>query len=323
MVVLNKTKFQNLEYARTLLTKLEQDALAVKVQARRQELQADLARKRDVFEQLAERLRELEDLSVDSDDDSSEGEDLVSGGVVVHTPSGSPDSRPADHGHTLLEEDEEEGEDMRRRRRREYAEEEEEADESTILAGRRSTRFGSTATTQIPPPIITTQPAEPQATQPAATTTTTTSQNLRPRGPAATAATPAPDKGTTTALREQLLGGSGGNTTTTATTEAILDHHRAEQDALTDSLVRMAASLKQSSRAFATSLETEKTVLDAAGEGLSRNETGLEAAARRMGALTRMAEGRGWWGRILLYAWIFGLMVVAVLIVFVLPKLRF
>lgn len=319
MVVLNKTKFQNLEYARTLLTKLEQDALAVKVQVRRQELQADLARKRDVFEQLAERLRELEDLSVDSDDDSSEGEDLVSGGVVVHTPSGSPDSRPADHGHTLLEEDEEEGEDMRRRRRREYAEEE--ADESTILAGRRSTRFGSTATTQIPPPIITTQPA--------ATTTTTTSQNLRPRGPAATAATPAPDKGTTTALREQLLGGGGGGntttttTTTTATTEAILDHHRAEQDALTDSLVRMAASLKQSSRAFATSLETEKTVLDAAGEGLSRNETGLEAAARRMGALTRMAEGRGWWGRILLYAWIFGLMVVAVLIVFVLPKLRF
>lgn len=320
MVVLNKTKFQNLEYARTLLTKLEQDALAVKVQARRQELQADLARKRDVFEQLAERLRELEDLSVDSDDDSSEGEDLVSGGVVVHTPSGSPDSRPADHGHTLLEEEEEE--EGRWRRRREYAEEEE-ADESTILAGRRSTRFGSTATTQIPPPIITTQPAEPQATQPAATTTTTTSQNLRPRGPAATAATPAPDKGTTTALREQLLGGSGGNTTTTATTEAILDHHRAEQDALTDSLVRMAASLKQSSRAFATSLETEKTVLDAAGEGLSRNETGLEAAARRMGALTRMAEGRGWWGRILLYAWIFGLMVVAVLIVFVLPKLRF
>lgn len=320
MVVLNKTKFQNLEYARTLLTKLEQDALAVKVQARRQELQADLARKRDVFEQLAERLRELEDLSVDSDDDSSEGEDLVSGGVVVHTPSGSPDSRPADHGHTLLEEEEEE--EGRWRRRREYAEEEE-ADESTILAGRRSTRFGSTATTQIPPPIITTQPAEPQATQPAATTTTTTSQNLRPRGPAATAATPAPDKGTTAALREQLLGGSGGNTTTTATTEAILDHHRAEQDALTDSLVRMAASLKQSSRAFATSLETEKTVLDAAGEGLSRNETGLEAAARRMGALTRMAEGRGWWGRILLYAWIFGLMVVAVLIVFVLPKLRF
>lgn len=318
--MLNKTKFQNLEYARTLLTKLEQDALAVKVQVRRQELQADLARKRDVFEQLAERLRELEDLSVDSDDDSSEGEDLVSGGVVVHTPSGSPDSRPADHGHTLLEEEEEE--EGRWRRRREYAEEEE-ADESTILAGRRSTRFGSTATTQIPPPIITTQPAEPQATQPAATTTTTTSQNLRPRGPAATAATPAPDKGTTTALREQLLGGSGGNTTTTATTEAILDHHRAEQDALTDSLVRMAASLKQSSRAFATSLETEKTVLDAAGEGLSRNETGLEAAARRMGALTRMAEGRGWWGRILLYAWIFGLMVVAVLIVFVLPKLRF
>ncbi|KAK7747135.1 hypothetical protein SLS62_009190 [Diatrype stigma] len=327
----------NLEYARTLLTKLGQDALAVKVHARRQELQADLARKRDVFEQLAERLRELEDLSIDSDDDdngddsddgsSSEGEDLIGGGVVVHTPSGSPDSRPADRGHAPPLPPGGVEEAGRRGGSGGVGEDEAAATEEQE---RRSTRLGPTATQTQIPSSITTRPAEPQTTETKTVPATTiTEQNLRPRGgggkePAATLL--APDKGTTARQREQLLGGGTSNSTTattTATTEAILDHHRAEQDALTDSLVRMAAALKQSSRAFATSLESEKAVLDAAGQGLERSETGLEAAARRMGSLTRMAEGRGWWGRVMLYAWIFGLMVLAVLIVFVLPKLRF
>ncbi len=42
-----------------------------------------------------------------------------------------------------------------------------------------------------------------------------------------------------------------------------------------------------------------------------------------MGLLKRMSEGKGWWGRIMLYAWIGGLWVVAILLVFVGPKLRF
>lgn len=85
----------------------------------------------------------------------------------------------------------------------------------------------------------------------------------------------------------------------------------------------MASALKESSRAFATSLEEEKTVLDSATKGLDKNELGLEAASRRMGYLRTMTEGRGWWGRMLMYAWIFGLMVIAILVVFVMPKLRF
>ncbi|RYO97776.1 hypothetical protein DL766_000735 [Monosporascus sp. MC13-8B] len=298
----------NLEYARSLLTRLEQDALAIKVHARRQEAQADLNRKRDVFEQLTERLRELEDISIDTDDDSSEGEDLLGGGTI-QTPSESLDSRSADNAPEDRREDGWEG-----------GGEREAADKRTVVA-EQSTR-SDTAPRSIDPPVQTQSPPSTIPPEPQAAETTTTSQNLRTRG-AASASQPAATTaaGTTSARRE--LFGDRKAPATTATTEAILDHHRAEQDRLTESLVRMATALKQSSRAFATSLEDERAVLDAAGEGLARGETSLEATTRRMGALRRMSEGRGWWGRMMLYAWIFGLAVLAVLIVFVLPKLRF
>ncbi len=294
---------------------------------------------------MSERLRELDDSGVDSDDDddddddgdgdgddTSEGEDLL-GGAAVHTPSasGSSDSRPtADHGRTPEDYGEAAAWGEEGAGEEEEEEEEEGADESTVLpeSGRtreeRGVRPDATAPGSTDHPTTPTRP-ELQATEATATTTTTTSQNLRPRG--AAAPPPAPDTGTTTARRE-LFGDRAATTkttaaATTATTEAILDLHREEQDRLTESLVRMAGALKQSSRAFSTSLEGERAVLDAAGQGLARNETGLEAAARRMGAVRRAAEGRGWLGRAFLYAYIFGLMVLALLIVFVLPKLRF
>lgn len=85
----------------------------------------------------------------------------------------------------------------------------------------------------------------------------------------------------------------------------------------------MATALKQSQLNIYTSLESEKSVLARAAEALERNTTGMEAAGKRMGVLGRMSEGKGWLGRMMLYAWIFGLMVVAILIVFVGPKFRF
>ena len=42
-----------------------------------------------------------------------------------------------------------------------------------------------------------------------------------------------------------------------------------------------------------------------------------------MGLLTRMSEGEGWLGRMMLYAWIGGLWIVAIALVFVGPKFRF
>jgi hypothetical protein len=42
-----------------------------------------------------------------------------------------------------------------------------------------------------------------------------------------------------------------------------------------------------------------------------------------MGTLRRMTEGKGWWDRIKLYGMIAGLWLIAFLIVFVGPKIRF
>lgn len=109
----------------------------------------------------------------------------------------------------------------------------------------------------------------------------------------------------------------------TATAEAILDHQRAEQEALSASMLKLATALKTSSQSLSKGLEDEKTTLDSTSEGMGRAGLGMDAAGRRMGALKRMTEGQGWWGRMILYAWVYGLMVALVLLVFVMPKLRF
>ncbi|KAI9874871.1 MAG: hypothetical protein M1823_007592, partial [Watsoniomyces obsoletus] len=103
---------------------------------------------------------------------------------------------------------------------------------------------------------------------------------------------------------------------------AMLDASRTQED-LSTSLVSMAAQLKQQARAFQFSLDKDKGILDRALEGLDRNLSGMEAASKKMQFLKRMSEGEGWWGRMKLYALIFGMWVAAVLVVFVMPKLRF
>ncbi|RDL41229.1 Uncharacterized protein BP5553_01208 [Venustampulla echinocandica] len=116
---------------------------------------------------------------------------------------------------------------------------------------------------------------------------------------------------------------TGSSSLNTHTKEALLTHHRTEQESLTNSLLDMASALKASSQSFASSLEDEKDILNRATQGMDKNELGLESATRRMGMLRSMTEGKGWWGRMLMYAWIAGLALLAVLIVFVGPKLRF
>ena len=85
----------------------------------------------------------------------------------------------------------------------------------------------------------------------------------------------------------------------------------------------MAKQLKKSSEAFSNSLVEDTAHLDGAVEGLDRNSSRMDATGSRMGLLRKMSEGRGWLGRMMLYAWIAGLWVVAILLVFVAPKLRF
>lgn len=295
---------QNIDYARLLLTRLQQDALGIKVLARRQEVQADLNRKRDLLEQVTDRMRDLEELGAhaieDDDDVSSEEDDILSG--ILATPSQSLDSRSTD----ILEQDS--GKDDQKH---------------TMLQAplptepRQSGSNGRVVETL--EEVISEKPD------------TLTSQTLRPRGQQPAPSDPekvkqdldtAQTTGATT-QRSLLLGDRSADVSDVATKEAILDRERREQEELTEAMSKITKELKLSSLRFSEALEEDKEMTEQAAKGLSKNELGLEAAARRMGALTRMTEGKGWWGRVMLYAWIYGLMVVLVLVVFVLPKLRF
>lgn len=135
---------------------------------------------------------------------------------------------------------------------------------------------------------------------------------LRARNANVTLSVPTQDTAQTTA-----------SSTSAPLTDALMTHHRTEQEALTESLVQMAKALKESSKNFSLSLEEEKEIVARAGEGLDRNTSGLEQASRRIGYLRRMSEGKGWWGRIMLYVWIAGLAFLAFFIVAFMPKLRF
>ncbi|KAF1945953.1 hypothetical protein EJ02DRAFT_337226 [Clathrospora elynae] len=106
-------------------------------------------------------------------------------------------------------------------------------------------------------------------------------------------------------------------------TEALLSHDRNEQEDITTSLLDMAKLLKQQSMQFGQTLEGDKGVVDRALAGLDKNSLNMDAASKRMGTLRRMTEGKGWWDRMKLYAMIIGLNLIAVLIVFVGPKIRF
>lgn len=121
---------------------------------------------------------------------------------------------------------------------------------------------------------------------------------------------PSTSSGTSTALSPHL-------------TAQQLESHSTEQMDLTSSMVSLVAQLKSSTLAFSSSLDLDNEALARAQEGLEKNETGLEVAGKRMGTLRRMSEGKGLWGRMMLYAWIGGLWIVAILLVFVGPKFRF
>ena len=107
------------------------------------------------------------------------------------------------------------------------------------------------------------------------------------------------------------------------TTPDLLASNDLDSANLTSSLFTLAQALKASSTQFSASLATDTETLNRATEGLDKNATGMAQAGRRMGLLKRMSEGKGWWGRMMLYAWIGGLWVVAILLVFAGPKLRF
>ncbi|APA09528.1 hypothetical protein sscle_05g042980 [Sclerotinia sclerotiorum 1980 UF-70] len=263
----------NLEYARDLLVHVEQDAQNIKVLARKQEIQADLVRKRHMIQRLGERLEELSELASyeEEGEDSSEGEDLLA--HDQDTPSETTDETTNNH--------------------------EERSTHSPIDYTPSTTQVG-----HAPPPLQTQSSQQPELS------------TLRSRNPRAELFETASNKAYTTSA-------STSQVAPTAATETLLTHHRTEQEDLTNSLLSMAQELRARSHTFASTLATDASVLDSAVAGINKNEIGLEAASRRMGYLRSMTEGKGWWGRMMMYAWIAGLAILACVIVFVMPKLRF
>ena len=248
-------------------------------------------------------------LEIEDDEDDS---DLDEEGIladIIPTPSESMDSQSADHS-TEQQPDEE---DDIPPPPSVLTQEKQPKPEVTSIQSPDSSDAQFTPSSS---PTNTTAPASLDANQ------TTTESSLRPRR--------ADQSESYTTARDTLLSrrkGAGAalptTKTSTATAEAILDHQRAEQEALVDNILQYASALRDSSQRFNDTLEKDKAVLDRAAEGMNRAETGIEAARRRMNVLTKMTEGKGWWGRMLLFAWVYGLMVVLILVVFVLPKLRF
>ncbi|OAQ87225.1 synaptobrevin [Purpureocillium lilacinum] len=286
----------NLEYARAQLFKLEQDALALKAPTRRLELQGALTAHRDTLDTLLDRLEDLKQIAADEEaDDSSDEEDLL--GDIVPTPSESMDSTSA-----------------------------EATEDRSVREATPDPPSPTPGAVPKPPPAPSAAPplpidVSPTTTTPPVSLPTQTSQTLRSR-----TGTQTPTSHTTARaalFANRRRGEATSPQTSTATAEAILDHQRVEQDALSDSILKMAGALKASSQRFSTTLEADKEALGRAGEGMDRTERGMDATRGGMGALRRMTEGKGWWGRMILYAWVYGLMLSLVLLVFVMPKLRF
>ncbi|KAL6913050.1 hypothetical protein ACHAPO_005001 [Fusarium lateritium] len=291
----------NLEYARNALSKLEHDALAIKAPGRRAEVQGDLNGKRELLELLLDRLEDLRQVALEEEDDdaSTDEEDILS--EIIPTPSDSMMDSISTGQPT-----ESSGQDD---------DAESEPPETTEIP-----------VTAVPAPTLPPVPAStaaPETTQPVQHTQepTQTSQTLRPRG-----ANTSPSPSSHSTARAALFANRGKPSTpqtSTATAEALLDRQRSEQEGLSESILQMAGALKSSSQRFSDTLEADKDVVGRASEGMDKTEQSMEAARGRMGTLKRMTEGKGYFGRLKLYALVYGLMLVCFLVVFFMPKLRF
>ncbi|EGD91613.1 hypothetical protein H112_00715 [Trichophyton rubrum D6] len=332
----------NIEYGRNLLLQLERNSADIKHPQRRQTVQSDLSQKRQQLKILRQRLDDLStqahartmaaantttttspsseyiaDASVYSSEDE---EDILPTPQDSITPENISSQASASSANIRDESRPVEGLDQSTTS---------EASLSSVIPTPPSSSYGSTSThseahgsnilrnrnaipaTQTPTDTVI-RPTE-AARSTGALTTSAYLTTSTPTGPLKPAPSPNPYFRPRDPSRKEL----------DLDPEASLAQDRQEQESLTDSLLTLAQQLKTSTQTFNSTLESEKSILDRAVEGLDRNTTGLESAGQKMSMLRRMSEGRGWWGRMLMYLWIFGLWIVAIMIVYVGPKLRF
>lgn len=161
--------------------------------------------------------------------------------------------------------------------------------------------------------------APPQPQIPAASATQTSTLRSRRADPSSAVAQ-ATTTSTGTTSSSQISPFAPKSTSTSNTT--LLEAHTSTQEDLTSSLLDLARALNASTKSFSTSLEASNPLVDGATAALDRNVSGMEAAERRMGMLRKMTEGRGWFGRLSLWAWVAVGWVALLVVMFILPKLR-
>ncbi|KAF7597597.1 hypothetical protein BBP40_000075 [Aspergillus hancockii] len=284
----------NIEYARATLQELERILPQIKPVEHRHEIQSDVTRDHQILKRLQSVLDQLNaeaEITTGQADAAGnykdEDEESVDGEDLLGTPE---EGSTSDEG-------------------REVVASGQETEGVALKAVPESSSSHETKTAST-------------ATASTGTATVEATSTLRNRHNASTDV-PATATGSSLQHSNSSLQPSSAATAKTQSTEETLDTHRREQEDITNSLLSLATQLKSSSQAFQSSLESEKSVLTRAVEGLDRTTGNMEAAERRMGLLRRMTEGKGWWGRLILYAWIVSLWIVAVLIVCLGPKLRF
>ncbi|TID27883.1 hypothetical protein E2P81_ATG00637 [Venturia nashicola] len=86
----------NIEYARSLLLRLEHDTPNIKTATRKQATQSDLQAKRDLIKRLQARLQELNSLAADSESSSDEDEEETPSYAPASKASNSLDTQPTD-----------------------------------------------------------------------------------------------------------------------------------------------------------------------------------------------------------------------------------
>lgn len=268
----------DVEYARTLLLRLEHSAQAIKIQSQKRALLKDLTDKRRLIKRLRVRIEEL----------GKEGEGEAE---KINTDD---NEYTEDYFGGLRHQSQEKTDRLRNK--------------APDLEALSKPQHRSVLSTPSPPP-----PSEsPRPSSPNQTLRRRRGPQKQPPQPLSSlAAEHSPSSPHSSAPKPPNL-----------STARALESASTTQDSLSDSLVTMARQLHQQSKAMSASLDSDATLLSRATEGLEKSHGGMAATGKQMGMLSRMSEGRGLWGRMLMYAWIFGLWVLLVLLVFVGPKLR-
>jgi len=288
---------QIIDFARSLLTGLERDVLDVRSHPRRTEMQASLSKKKEDFESVVDRMNDLKEIGLRENEEMSEVEEDILGPILQ-------DLEKKGYKFTSQPETTAFTEDVK--------------DDSIPEEGGTWQNEKDVSAKEIR--LARQLPTEPSPPP------TQTSQKLRPRhGPSEVGKSAPSTTSSAETTRAVLFRKSKSRPTThtsTATAEALQDRHRHEQDSLIEQILQFSSGLHATALRFNDKMESEKLTLQKAEHAMDKAETGMESAGRRMTGLRRITEGEGWWGRMKLYAFIYGLMLLLVVVVFVLPKLR-